>query len=250
MEIYCATNTVNGKRYVGKTHTTWQERWKGHLGSVRRGSKCPFHCAIRKYGAAAFETQRICLATPETIDALEKFHIEKLKSNQRGFSYNLTNGGDGVCAPMSKAMKRKISKTLTGKPLSAATRAKLYPIPPEVREKIRKSLIGKTATKKTRKKMSLAKKRAGTLPPSRIGTVHSQETKDKIAKAHTGLHHGSKARKAMRENHKGMEGLTHSSETKEKMRLAAKNRAAQTSVTMKKWWAARRRSAQGKKQTA
>jgi group I intron endonuclease len=228
MEIYCATNTVNGKRYVGKTHTTWQERWKGHLGSVRRGSKCPFHCAIRKYGATAFETRRLCLATPETIDALEKFHIEKLKSNKRGFGYNLTNGGDGVCAPMSKAMKRKISEKLTGHPLPQSARDKLFPWTPEVREKIRKSLIGKKALKSTRKKMSTSQKRVGNRPPSNRGIPHSQETKDKIAASRTGQHHNSKTRKKMRENHKGMSGLMHSEETKRKMRetWAAKRNAA------------------------
>jgi hypothetical protein len=168
------------------------------------------------------------LATAKNLDSLEKYHIKRLKSNIRGFGYNLTNGGDGICAPMSKAMRRKISKALTGRPLPQSARDKLFPRPPEIREKIRNSLLGKIASKATRRKMSTSQLRIGNRPPSRIGTVHLQETKDKIAKAHTGLHHGSKARKAMRENHKGMLGRTHSEETKRKMRetWAAKHTAA------------------------
>lgn len=36
--IYCITNLINSKRYVGKTTTTIEERWKEHKSDSQKES--------------------------------------------------------------------------------------------------------------------------------------------------------------------------------------------------------------------
>jgi hypothetical protein len=54
MIIYCITNTGNGKKYIGMTGRTLDERWKSHCSSAKNGSPFRFHSAIRKYGEESF----------------------------------------------------------------------------------------------------------------------------------------------------------------------------------------------------
>jgi hypothetical protein len=42
--IYCHTNKVNGKRYVGQTVCSMEKRWSEHVTHSKAGSGC------RKYG--------------------------------------------------------------------------------------------------------------------------------------------------------------------------------------------------------
>ena len=48
--IYCHTNKLNGKRYVGRSVNTLEGRWYTHVSGARNNSQCLFHKAIRKYG--------------------------------------------------------------------------------------------------------------------------------------------------------------------------------------------------------
>lgn len=53
--IYMVTNNITGKRYVGKTSTTVDDRWKGHVSEASRNlSNSALHKAINKYGQDAF----------------------------------------------------------------------------------------------------------------------------------------------------------------------------------------------------
>ena len=45
-----ATNTENGKCYVGMTTRTLAQRRGDHLNTARRGNTAVFYNAIRKYG--------------------------------------------------------------------------------------------------------------------------------------------------------------------------------------------------------
>lgn len=49
MVIYCVTNTVNGKKYVGKTSHTLAFRMKGHVyDALSKGSKIRFPRCYQK----------------------------------------------------------------------------------------------------------------------------------------------------------------------------------------------------------
>ena len=93
--IYCITNTVSGKQYVGQTTRTLERRWWFHLRSVRYGSQCALHCAIRKYSPAAFKIEQIDSAkTLDELNEKEAHHIAQLKT-LAPCGYNLTTGGEG-----------------------------------------------------------------------------------------------------------------------------------------------------------
>lgn len=94
--IYLATNTANGKVYVGKTNN-FQKRKGEHLHSK---SDHLFARALRKYGESAFEW-RILEDGIETLDEAnnrERHWISKYNSYFRNIGsngYNMTLGGDG-----------------------------------------------------------------------------------------------------------------------------------------------------------
>ena len=112
--VYCATNTVNGKKYVGMTTFDLQKRIWEHLKKAEEGSDCYFHKSIRKYGFKVFEWS--ILITNE--NEIELFDIEiKLIRDLNTiapYGYNLTSGGEGIVNP-SEEIRSKIMNALTGK---------------------------------------------------------------------------------------------------------------------------------------
>ena len=59
--IYCITNLINSKRYVGKTTTTIDERWQEHCrDSIKeRCNKRPLYDAFNKYGIENFKIEEL-----------------------------------------------------------------------------------------------------------------------------------------------------------------------------------------------
>jgi group I intron endonuclease len=54
MLVYQATNRINGKCYIGVTTRLLAKRRAQHHVFANRGSRSPFHQAIRKYGKENF----------------------------------------------------------------------------------------------------------------------------------------------------------------------------------------------------
>lgn len=51
MIIYCATNKINGKRYIGQTIMSMHKRHQAHeFQAFKNESNFPFYKALRKYG--------------------------------------------------------------------------------------------------------------------------------------------------------------------------------------------------------
>lgn len=94
--IYCITNNINQKKYVGKTNSTIEERWRQHKkdASRRNLEKRPLYDAINKYGAENFSIEMLEECSPEESSAREIYWIEKLDTYHNG--YNATYGGDGA----------------------------------------------------------------------------------------------------------------------------------------------------------
>ena len=159
--IYCATNTVNGKRYVGFSKNLHRRKIT-HKSSARSGSLYPFHKAIRKYGFEAFVFEVLV----ENSDAnyllrdVEPKIIAALTPE-----YNVTAGGEGVLLEkFTDVHREKLSKnhanfTGSNNPFFGKTHSL------EVRQRIAESKRGrqgpnkgKVFSEESRRKMSEAAK--------------------------------------------------------------------------------------------
>ena len=93
--IYCITNNINGKQYVGKTNFSIERRWKEHCKDAKRErcEKRPLYSAINKYGKDNFTVSLLEECSAEDSAKREEYWIDKL--NTYGSSgYNATRGGD------------------------------------------------------------------------------------------------------------------------------------------------------------
>lgn len=95
--IYCITNLINGKQYVGKTTSTIEERFKEHCRDSRkeRCNKRPLYDAMNKYGIENFKIEELeQVDDPTLLSNKEKYWIKEL--NTWGHTgYNASKGGDG-----------------------------------------------------------------------------------------------------------------------------------------------------------
>lgn len=95
--IYCITNLINSKRYIGKTTLTVQERFKQHCSDSKRErcEKRPLYDAMNKYGVENFIVEELEQIEDETtLSEREIFWIKELETyGSKG--YNATKGGDG-----------------------------------------------------------------------------------------------------------------------------------------------------------
>jgi group I intron endonuclease len=118
--VYKLTCTKNGKAYVGATNNL-KQRLADHRSSTKRGSKCPIHCAIRKYGIDAFLVDVLYSSDDRqhVFNVMEPDFIKKHRTLISEGGYNLTPGGDGIRASYghhhSAETKRKIGKGNKGK---------------------------------------------------------------------------------------------------------------------------------------
>jgi group I intron endonuclease len=93
--IYCHTNRVNGKRYVGQTVHSMEKRWGNHIARTKTSDRRSpvFANAIRKYGADAFDHQILeVVSTQEEADLYETLWIEQMECRVPN-GYNLKSGG-------------------------------------------------------------------------------------------------------------------------------------------------------------
>ena len=107
--VYCHTNKLNGKKYIGITSQTTAERWGRHGEKYRVGI---FKKAIEKYGWDNFDHEILYSGLSES-DAKEKEKELIAKYETLGHKgYNLTEGGDGVGKyKFSDASRAKMSKS-------------------------------------------------------------------------------------------------------------------------------------------
>lgn len=120
--VYCHTNKINGKKYVGITSQKPEKRWRN--GNGYRNNEYFFR-AIEKYGWHNFAHEILYTDLPKS-DA-EKIEIQLIKewgtfNNDKG--YNIELGGN-VNKTVSEVTKRKISQALMGHKCSDVTKDKI-----------------------------------------------------------------------------------------------------------------------------
>lgn len=95
--IYCITNLLNSKRYVGKTLQSIQERFKEHCrdSHKERCERRPLYDAMNKYGVENFIVEELEVVEDDTLlDEKEIYWIQELQTYGSN-GYNATKGGDG-----------------------------------------------------------------------------------------------------------------------------------------------------------
>ena len=93
--IYLITNTVNGKKYVGKTTHSIAHRFSEHKqdSKTKPNDGRPLLKAMRKYGTDCFIVEQLEKCTDDNASEREIYWIDKLDTYRHG--YNATIGGDG-----------------------------------------------------------------------------------------------------------------------------------------------------------
>jgi hypothetical protein len=116
-EIYMATNTKTGLRYIGQTTLKYpcgrrggaKARWVTHCRNATSGSN---ECralveAIREYGKDAFVLEVLLQCDQDQLDNYERKFI-KVYNTLHPYGYNLESGGSG-CKKMSRQSREIIS---------------------------------------------------------------------------------------------------------------------------------------------
>ena len=147
-KIYVHT-TPSGKKYIGMTSRKAKKRWRNGSGYIN----CTrFYNAIQKYGwnNITHEILEDNLSFEEA-ELKEKYYIEKYKTYDENYGYNMTVGGlgsNGFKLPDEK--KKELSKKRQG---SNAVGYGFFPSD-ITKKKMRDSAKGKIFSDKSRKKMS------------------------------------------------------------------------------------------------
>lgn len=199
--VYCITNTVNGKRYIGQSWNI-ERRW----GDERYGRQLNTHLtsSFKKYGRDKF-TFEILVTVKETpftqrwLDKLESKFIKAWDLTNSSKGYNKKSGGmNGLHNESTKQLlaTKMIGKNV-GRVASEETKAKLRaaqqkrraaealarppkpprvpkprkPISEETKQKIAATLKGHPVSEKTRLAIAIAAR----------NQVHSEETKQKMS---------------------------------------------------------------------
>ena len=206
--VYIHTNKVNGKRYVGITRQSVQDRWrdgKGYKHCIL------FYRAIQKYGWDGFDHEIFASnLTEEEAQNMEKLLIKELKTQDPEFGYNISDGGSTT--RISEEGRKRLSEQKKGAlnpcfgkiytaeeraRISEQTRGERNPNygrkhTEEERRKISEAITGRHLSEEHKKKLSAYFKgrptgrpraEGGGRPPKKVLCVETGEVFDSIADA-------------------------------------------------------------------
>lgn len=114
--IYCYTNKINGKKYIGQTINP-NSRYNAHKSAVYNTNNqeynTPVHQAMRKYGYENFsyEVLEENIDDVELLNKLESYYIKTMHTLTTEHGYNILPGGyNSKRPPFSEEHKRKLSE--------------------------------------------------------------------------------------------------------------------------------------------
>lgn len=96
-EIYLIKNFANGKRYIGQTVQSSQERYSQHIREAyAKGRKEYDYCisrGIRKYGKESFDFAVLAERVPvEDLTTVEEHYIDMYNTTDPEYGYNMSIG--------------------------------------------------------------------------------------------------------------------------------------------------------------
>lgn len=104
--VYCHTNKINGKRYVGITSQSVHARWQNGKHYARHSR---FYADILKFGWDNFEHKVVCSGlSKEDAEEIEQNLIDGLDLTNEKFGYNTFIGGK--CTSVWNAVAREKAK--------------------------------------------------------------------------------------------------------------------------------------------
>ena len=108
--VYCHTNKINGKKYIGITKRKPELRWKN--GTDYKHNPYLYN-SILKYGWDGFEHDILFEKLSED-EAKEKERelIYQYNTTDKEFGYNLTGGGDGMFNPCDELRQKMRERQL------------------------------------------------------------------------------------------------------------------------------------------
>lgn len=179
-EVYMHTNRTNGKAYIGITCNGIRTRLYSHESAARRGSRLPFHRAIKKYGIDAFDTSVLatCAGVSEAT-RLEQRFISQYKTFGRN-GYNATEGGEGTKGvAISEDRRKAISMHFSALPRTDQHRQRISKAlsgasKPYMAELNRARLAGKKQTEEVKAKSIAALEKAKSIW---VGSQHTEKSK-------------------------------------------------------------------------
>ena len=117
--IYCITNLINEKKYVGKTTYSITKRFQEHCRDSKkeRCEKRPLYDAMNKYGIENFVVEQLIECDELELNSYECLFIEQLNTYNNG--YNATKGGDGSILFDYKEIVRLYQEGLNMKEVAA-----------------------------------------------------------------------------------------------------------------------------------
>lgn len=202
--VYLITNTLDGKRYVGRTARSLETRWNQHRRAALRGDTAMLITrALTKHGLDAFKIECLEECAGDAVGARERHWITELHTHVRDGGYNLTEGGDGGLPGyvFSDETRQKLREKATGRVMSpdAVERMRQTKIgrkqDPEVVERRRQKLIGKKRTPEQIERLAAANR----------GKTRSEESKRRIGDAARGHVVSTETRERLRVAHLGGE---------------------------------------------
>lgn len=117
--IYCITNQINDKKYVGLTTTSLVERMSNHKANSKRHPNLPLYRAFNKYGIENFSIEVLEEVDNSMLSEREIYWIAKLDTFNSQNGYNATLGGEGGHRIYTEEdMKRIISLWESGMTIS------------------------------------------------------------------------------------------------------------------------------------
>lgn len=213
--IYCITNNINGKNYIGQRKCPANKTLET---DKYMGSGCKLKLAKEKYGLENFSKEILAITEKqENADILEKVFIKLYRANGKA-EYNIADGGQiRFSGESAKIIRDKISKAHKGKHYSE-----------EHKRKLAESHKGFKFAEDSKRKMSESRKgkRLG-FENSFYGKHHSEETKLKIRNKLLGKHYvfSDEHKNKIGESNKGKRlGRKESEETRKKLSEVHKGR--------------------------
>ena len=196
--IYCITNNINGKTYIGQRKCPAN---KTSETDKYMGSGCKLKLAKEKHGLENFSKEILAIAeTKENINILEKVFIALYRADNKA-EYNISAGGDGGigCGELNpfygKHHNEKTKKLLSEKCANYGSKNGFYgkTHTEETKQKNRNAHLGKTPSDLARLHMSQSQK----------GRKHTEETRKKMSESAKGKVFSKEHIENLKKSHKG-----------------------------------------------